>query len=250
MPRDDLARDIESSRSQVSVEWSDVRSEVNREAVMRKLEKQAARRGAGITLFVVVALAGAAAFLIDLRSGSSDAEEARNPSVTETASPDPVPTSGGTVRDDDWRALVQRGEFENAWAQIESGQGVVEASAPALADAADAAMRSGEPERAVEYLETVLRDHADDPRAALAAFTLGRVHIDRLGHPREAAGSFRRAYELARGGSLAEDALAAEVEAWAVAGELGTARQRAQAYEERFPEGRFLARVRRLTQFE
>ena len=43
--------------------------------------------------------------------------------------------------------------------------------------AADAARLSGRPEAALRYLEQVSERHGDDPRAALAAFTIGRIRL-------------------------------------------------------------------------
>jgi hypothetical protein len=53
-----------------------------------------------------------------------------------------------------------------------------------------------------------------DPRAPLAAFTLGRVLLRELARPREAAAAFAQARALAPRGPFVEDALAREVEAW------------------------------------
>lgn len=91
----------------------------------------------------------------------------------------------------------------------------------------------------------MLDGHASDPRAPLAAFALGRVLLDELGNPREAAEAFARAERLDPGGSLAEDALARQVEALSRAGESDAAHTAAQRYVERFPAGRRLASVRR-----
>src|SRR2546430_2117926 len=82
------------------------------------------------------------------------------------------------------------------------------------------------------------------PRAPLAAFSLGRVHLEKVGAPRDAAQAFARARELAPDGPLAEGALAREVEAWARAGETEVARQRALSYARRYPGGRRARAVR------
>lgn len=76
-----------------------------------------------------------------------------------------------------------------------------------LADA-DEARRSGDDPRAVRLLDAIVARHADDPRAALAAYTLGRVRLDRLGELRAAARSFARALELGLPDELAEGARA------------------------------------------
>jgi transmembrane sensor len=81
-----------------------------------------------------------------------------------------------------------------------------------------------------------VRAHASDPRAGLASFTLGRVLLDELGRPREAADAFARA--RAAGGPLAEDALAREVEATSRAGDTAKSRELARAYQHLYPHGR------------
>ncbi|HNF98185.1 MAG TPA: tetratricopeptide repeat protein, partial [Pseudomonadota bacterium] len=104
---------------------------------------------------------------------------------------------------------------------------------------------SHHPADAVAPLSRLLREHATDPRAPLAAFTLGRVLLDELGRPREAAQSFLRVQELDPDGPLSQDALAREVEAWSRAGEQGVAHSRAEEYVRRYPTGRRLRSVRR-----
>jgi transmembrane sensor len=100
--------------------------------------------------------------------------------------------------------------------------------------AADAARLSDHPAEAVPYLNQVVRAHGSDPRASLASFTLGRVLLDELGRPVEAA----TAFENARKGPLAEDALAREVEAWSRGGDTTRARNLAIEYETAYPQGR------------
>jgi transmembrane sensor len=78
----------------------------------------------------------------------------------------------------------------------------------------------------------------------LAAFTLGRVLLEELGQPNEAAAAFARAEALAPRGALAQDAIAREVEAWSRAGEVSRARARAEEYLRRYPEGRRIRSVR------
>ena len=110
--------------------------------------------------------------------------------------------------------------------------------------AADAARLAGKPNDAEAALRRVMTQHAGDPRAPLAAFTLGRLYLDSLGRPRDAAQSFATARR--GGGTLAEDALAREVEAWARAGERETAHARALEYAKLFPSSPRLAAVKKL----
>ena len=142
-----------------------------------------------------------------------------------------------------WRTLCQSGDYEEAYRLIESGTPVEDEPA-ALMDAADAARLSNHPDASVAYLRRVLRDHKKSPVAPLAGFTLGRVLLERLGQPSEAAEAFALARSIAPQGSLAQDALAREVEAWSKAGNSHEAYQKAQLYVQQYPTGRRLRAVR------
>jgi transmembrane sensor len=121
-----------------------------------------------------------------------------------------------------------------------------EPTAQQLLAEVDAARSRNQPERAVEILRQILREHPADPRAPLAAFTLGRMLLNELGRPREAATAF---HEVRKKGSgqFAEDALAREVEAWSRAAEPDRARALARTYLERYPSGRHARRVKALS---
>jgi len=120
-------------------------------------------------------------------------------------------------------------------------------SAQALLAASDAARSRGDAALGPELLRRVLREHPNDPRAPLAAFTLGRVLLTELGRPREAASAFREVEVRAPGSQFAEDALAREVEAWVRASEPARARALAKTYLERYPSGRHVRRVKALS---
>jgi transmembrane sensor len=119
-------------------------------------------------------------------------------------------------------------------------------SAQSLLAAVDAARSQGQPGRAVELLRQILRDFPGDPRAPLAAFTLGRVLLNELGRPREAAAAFHQVRKMAPASQFAEDALAREVEAWDRASESERVRALAAEYLERYPAGRHARRVKAL----
>jgi transmembrane sensor len=136
-----------------------------------------------------------------------------------------------------WRPLAERGRYEEAHAALKrAGPNAVRDETRDLLLAADAARLGGFPAEALPYLERVVRGHARDPRAGLASFTLGRVLLDELGRPREAADAFARA--RAAGGPLAEDALAREVEATSRAGDTTRSRELARTYHNLYPQGR------------
>jgi transmembrane sensor len=144
-----------------------------------------------------------------------------------------------------WQELAQGGRFDEAWVTLQKATNKPLRDVPEeLLLAADVARLSHHPEEAVAPLQQCVSHHAVDPRAPLAAFTLGRVLLDALGRPREAAQAFSTAQRLAPSGPLAEDALARAVESWSRAGETALAREAAQTYLRRFPDGRREAAVR------
>jgi transmembrane sensor len=144
----------------------------------------------------------------------------------------------------EWRRLAESGDFEAAYAALGGRFGSLHGASDLLM-AADIARLAHHPDRAVGLLRRVLSAHRSDPRAPLAAFTLGRVLLEELGRPQEAAPVFATARSLATHGPLAEDALAREVEAWSRAGELPVARERATEYVKKYPSGRRSRAVRR-----
>jgi transmembrane sensor len=120
----------------------------------------------------------------------------------------------------------------------------------ALLKASDAARHAGRLEEARELLQRILDHHPRDPRAAYAAFILGRVLLEELRRPREAAAAFARVKSLDPRTPLEQDALAREVESWSRAGEEQRARERAREYLDRFPDGRRREHVRRYSHLE
>ena len=120
----------------------------------------------------------------------------------------------------------------------------------ALLRASEDARRGGHPEEALTLLQELLDRHPRDPRAAYAAFIMGRVLLEELNRPREAASAFARVEALDPKTPLVQDALAREVESWARANDGERARERARAYIGRYPNGRRVSEVRRYSQME
>lgn len=118
-------------------------------------------------------------------------------------------------------------------------------SADELLARADEARLASDPARAAEALDAFLCHHADDGRAASAAFTLGRVE-NRRGRHRVAARAFERSRALSPTGPHAEDALAQEALAWSSAGDIERATDAARRYAEVYPSGLHRSRVQRL----
>lgn len=144
----------------------------------------------------------------------------------------------------EWRSLSQSGDLEGAYRLLEEGAPVPN-DPEALMEAADAARLTNHSETAVLYLRSVLSAHRDSPATPLAAFTLGRVLLERLGRPAEAADAFATARQLAPRGSLAQDALAREVESWSKAGHAKEAYARSRLFTQLYPESRRARGVQR-----
>ncbi|MFO0712707.1 MAG: FecR family protein [Sandaracinus sp.] len=115
-------------------------------------------------------------------------------------------------------------------------------SAQARLREADTLRGAGRLDEAIMLLASI----ADDPSAgadrALAAFTLGRIELDRRGHPREAADAFERAIALGLREPLLEDARARRVQALARV-DHDAAGRAADDYLAHHPEGRWRAEV-------
>jgi transmembrane sensor len=112
--------------------------------------------------------------------------------------------------------------------------------------AADVARQTGRPERAVPFLERVVKEHPTEVRAQLAGFSLGKIYLDSLDEPVLAARNVAAVRAMAPAGGLAQDALAREVEAWARAGMSSRAHDAALEYVRLYPNGRRVAAVRDL----
>jgi len=146
-----------------------------------------------------------------------------------------------------WHPLAKKGDYGAAYDAL-GKEGVARETkratgAPELMQVADVARLSGHPGDAVAPLERVLAEHAGDPSAPQAAFTLGKIQLDALGNARAAASAFERAIALGLPGALREDAFFRRVEAYARAGDGPKARAAREAYEAAFPAGRYGAKA-------
>ena len=103
---------------------------------------------------------------------------------------------------------------------------------------ADERRRRGDERGAEAALRAALATHANEPQAALAAFTLGKLLLDMAGRPADAAQAFARCLALSPPSALAEDASYRLVEARARAGDLAGASAGASEYRSRYPGGR------------
>jgi transmembrane sensor len=147
-----------------------------------------------------------------------------------------------------WRALARRGHHAEAFAALGSEGLRRESKRLGVADLlalADVARLSGHPAEAVLPLERILDEYSHDAQAPLAAFALGRLELDSLGHAQAAASAFRRALALDIPHSLREDVRARLVEACARSGDAAATQRAAEAYLAEFPEGRHRRAVER-----
>jgi transmembrane sensor len=150
-----------------------------------------------------------------------------------------------------WRALALAGSYDSAYVELaKSGPASVRDEPADLFLAADVARLSKHSADAERPLERLVSFFPSDARAPLAAFTLGRVRLEELGHPREAAAAFARARALAPQGPLAEDALAREVESLSRAGDSSAAHDLAVDYLRSYPEGRRTTAVKKFGSVE
>lgn len=148
-------------------------------------------------------------------------------------------------RDTSWRQHAEHGEFQEAYVLLERDRTHLSDDVEELLLAADAARLSGHAAESVPFLQRVVERHEQDPRAPLAAFTLGGVLMNQLGRPREAAAAYARARAMSPSSALSQDALARQVEAAHRASDAAAARTLALEYLERYPEGRRIQAVRR-----
>jgi transmembrane sensor len=140
-----------------------------------------------------------------------------------------------------WRDLARRGRHGEAFSALGTEGLRRESKHLGVNDLfalADVARLSGHPADAVVPLERIVTDFANDARAPLAAFALGRLELDSLGQAQAAATAFRKALALGIPSGLREDVRARLVEAYVRSGDAGAARRAADAYVDEFPNGR------------
>ncbi len=180
-----------------------------------------------------------------------DATAAALPDATAAALPDATAAAVPAAPAAAWRRALARGAYKKAYGTL-GAQGlkreVARTDLPQrLLELADVARLSGHPSQAVAPLDRLMTRHADSPQAGLAAFTLGRVYLDQLGEPAEAARAFEKAIGLHPPNALLADCHARLVEAYARAGDVSRAKRAASRYRALFPGGRQLADPRAWT---
>lgn len=110
-------------------------------------------------------------------------------------------------------------------------------SARELFEKAGESRRAGDAASAAHAYEELLRLHPSDARAALSAFELGRLRMDRLGDAAGAVSALERALALNVGPSFREDALARLVTAYAAQGNGAACARARDRYLSSYPAG-------------
>jgi transmembrane sensor len=141
-----------------------------------------------------------------------------------------------------WLAHAEQGKFKDAYVEL-GGAGLRQEaqrtdSLERLLMLADVARLSGHPAEAVAPLERIVQHHAGRPEAALAAVTLGRLLLDQLRNPGEAARVLERALALGVPLGLREDVYARLVEAHVRARHRAAGEAVLRRYEREFSNGR------------
>jgi TolA-binding protein len=116
----------------------------------------------------------------------------------------------------------------------------------ALLKTSDSARMAGHPDQAIVALRAILAKRPHDPRAPYATFMLGRVLLDQMNRPGEAAEVFAAFRARDATSPLAADALAREAECWSRAGDHARAQDRARLYVSLYPHGPQIEAVRAL----
>jgi transmembrane sensor len=148
-----------------------------------------------------------------------------------------------------YRSRVARHDYRGAYAVLSHNPALAGDTVEDLLVAADVARLSDHPAEAVPYLQRILREHARDERAPMAAFTLGRT-LSGLGRTRDAMNMFGRMRSSWPKSPLAEDALLRQAEAASELGDLAAARRLAEQYDRDYPNGRRRSEVRRYARLE
>jgi transmembrane sensor len=178
---------------------------------------------------------------------------AQTAETPEDAPPDDLADAGAmaqrtTAGGKEWRHLAREGDFEGAYRVLQRQKHTVRDEPGDLMLEADIARMSGHPSEAIAPLRRLMNHYPKDPRASLAAFTLGRVLLEEVGDPHGAAQAFESARRLQPKGPLDESALSRAVEAWSRAGEPGKARSLANEYYRLYPNGEKTRLVKRYTE--
>jgi hypothetical protein len=180
--------------------------------------------------------------------GASDGESVGTEVVADAGVAD-MPSQDDASKEPEPTPQVQIREFDDGSLPIEKPTSTVSVrpdTVDALWKQADAARRRGDSKAARVILTQLLNEYEEDPRAALAAFSLGRVLLDSDHSAKTAARAFAKARKLSPDGPLVEDALLREIEAWHHAGDSRRVDKRSEKYLRLFPGGRYRRQIREM----
>jgi len=171
------------------------------------------------------------------------------PGLVEPASP-PTAALPPVSAAPEWQVLADKGDdYVAAWQAIER-QGGFDAvlrsagSAVQLMSLVDVARGNGKRADAMRALRAVIDRFPNDPRAALAAYTLGNL-LENAGDRIGAAKAYAEYRALSPKGDFAEDALARQLDAAIAEGNVDLSKQLLEQYTKDFPTGRRLAELRK-----
>jgi TolA-binding protein len=164
---------------------------------------------------------------------------------------DPAPPTASlppVAASPEWQSLADRDDYPAAWQAVERHGGfdavVGKATGAAqLMSLVDVARANGQRGAAIKALRSVVEKHPSDPRAALAAYTLGDM-LEKAGDRAGAAKAYAAYRALSPKGDFAEDALARQVDAAIAQGNVEQAKQLVEQYAKDFPSGRRLGDLR------
>ncbi|MCC6903189.1 MAG: hypothetical protein IT377_29730 [Polyangiaceae bacterium] len=162
--------------------------------------------------------------------------------------PPPTASLPPVAAQPEWQSLAERDEYAAAWQSVER-QGGFDAvvgkasSAAQLMSLVDVARANGQRGAAITALRAVVEKHAGDPRAALAAYTLGNM-LEKAGDRAGATKAYAAYRSLSPKGDFAEDALARQIDGAIAQGNVDQAKQLVDQYAKDFPTGRRLGELR------
>jgi transmembrane sensor len=182
------------------------------------------------------------------RASAGDAAE--HPAAPEPrASAGSMPGAGGNGPGAGWRELAAVGDYKQALGAAKAAgfERLCDSlSANDLSRLADAARLAGDVGSSADAYQALRRRFPRDPRAALAAFSLGKMDFDQRGAYASAAQWFAAYLAEQPDGALAQEAAGRRLEALHRAKDEAGARVAAAAYLRRYPDGPHAALAREL----
>jgi TolA-binding protein len=151
-----------------------------------------------------------------------------------------TPTPAVASHAADWRQFARKGSLREAFAAAQAtgfDAACQSASASELLQLGDGARLSGNPARAKQALMRLRTAFPGDSRRAAAAFALGKIAFDQTRGYAEAAEWFATSIREQPKGSLVREAAGRLIEARHRAGDAARARQAAEDYLVRYPDG-------------